>query len=178
MLSNIEEWKNTFDNLSKKNKTIKNLSDFLDISTTGKLNLADLTFSKFIFNKEIMESGLLTLKVYSDSNISNKLLSDIWEQAINGSQFIITPGISLTIPPVSTPATTFSIITPPVLELVSLSQAKFQLYNDLNSLKTQKDSKNFLLAFYNAFLGLRYIVSGTNSITPVPTPLSIISKTI
>jgi hypothetical protein len=178
MLSSIEEWKITFDKLSKNNKTIKNLSDFLDISTTGKLNLSDLTFSEFIFNKQIMEKGLLTLKVYSDLKVSNKLLSDIWEQAIIGSQFIITPGVAVTNPPITTPATIFSVVTPPILEIISLSQAKFQLYNDLNLLKSEKDNKNFLLAFYNAFLNLRYTISGFNSINPIPTPLSLISKTI
>jgi hypothetical protein len=80
--------------------------------------------------------------------------------------------------PTLTPATTYSIINPVILDPSSLRIAKENLLNSLLTLNNQNDSKAFLKCFRDSFLMLKYTISGLNSLVPTPTPLLINSNVV
>lgn len=175
MLDSLDNWVKEFNTISKNSDSIIILSKFLENMTTNKLELGVLSISAFTFNQESFKAQLSLMKTYNNKFEPNNILANAWETAILSSSFIVPPGTF--IKPAPTPATTFSA-PPLVVPDQSLKIAKQNLESDLNNLKMQNSSYEFIKCFYNAFLSLSYTITGINSIIPIPVSLLINSNTI
>jgi hypothetical protein len=170
MIDSLPTWKSEFEKIPKnKNSSMENLANYIDARVTGKMQLGTpfIGSSSFTFNKAVFLAPLSSLVPTVDP-ISGKLaMASAWQIAILASTMSASAGSI----GVLSPATTFSVITPPIIPSPTLVASYAALLSGLLALIPTPGPSQIPDLFHSAFSSLFYIVTGINSIAPTPTPL-------
>ena len=171
MIDPLPVWKAEFEKMPKtKNSSMEALANFIDARVTGKMQLGTpfLGNSSFTFNKAVFLAPLSSLIPTFDPISGRVALASAWQTAILASTMSASSG-SIGAP---SPATTFSVITPPIVPNPALLVVSYaSLLAGLLALVPTPGPSQVPDLFYSAFSSLSYIVTGLNSIAPTPTPL-------
>ena len=168
-IDSLTVWQNGWANLPKVNDDSwkQNLGDYVE-ARTANMSLATYTPSTnvtFSFNKSLF---VQTLDGVSGANLV-PILSDAFELAIIGSPIAVSPGTYIG---VSTPATTFSVVSSSLFDLASAALGAAKILELASAPKVSDPLlSDFPIKLRDAFLLLTATVSGTNSVVPTPGPL-------
>lgn len=132
----------------------------------------------FTFDETTFADQLLALTPKSNALAGIQGFADAWETAISTTLYPTTlallPLTTLGTPPAATPATTFSVITSVLIVSASITAAKDKILElaDSPTVADVNDSE-FPQKFRDATLLLKINVTGKNSVSPTPGPLSV-----
>jgi len=142
--------------------------------TTNPANLTLASPLVFVFNEATFATQLIALTPVSDALSGITGFANAWETAILTTVFPATLNVApgAFIPP-SSPATIFSSVTSVVLTPASIAAAKAKII-ELASAPPVSDvnDSEFPVKFRDAFLLLKINVTGLNSVSPTPGPLT------
>jgi len=163
------------------NDTLNSLPKVADTSWTDNLtgwykdNIANITPDPsllaasgftFTFNEAIFKTQLLTLAPTPDALAGITGFANAWQAAINATIIVCGPGTTLQ---PSSPATIFSVVAATIIDPSSVVLGFNKILEIADA--SPEDPPIFAEKFREATLQLKIIISGTNSITPTPTPL-------
>lgn len=125
----------------------------------------------FTFAEAIFAAQLLSLTPTTSALAGITGFANAWEAALNATTVVVGPG---SFKPPSSPATLFSVVATTIIDPPSIALGKAKLL-ELVTAPPVADPQNsqFPVKFREATLLLTITVSGTNSITPTPTPLTV-----
>lgn len=140
--------------------------------TTDPASLVPTGFV-FTFNQALFASQLIALTPVNDALSGITGFANAWEAAILATTVVVAPG---TFQPPTSPATLFSVIATTVIVPASIAAGKAKIIELASSppVADVNDSE-FPLKFREATLLLKINVTGTNSVTPTPGPLSVLN---
>lgn len=173
----LSTWKQKFSEIKPSDKPNGiNLANWLDGLTTNQL-IANGTVGDqhFTFNKGIFGNLINAAVPTPDPASAAAYISTSWATAIASSTYVPSPGVSVGAP---TPATTFSTVVG-LIDPTSVPQAQLILLKALLSARPTDNANDsaFSKAFRDAFLSLRFTLTGLNS-APTPVPLVFIGPAI
>lgn len=153
------------------------LTTFVDEEVTGKLLLSQINDESvnFTFSKSTFLQLLDNIIPSLDKKSNCRQIAAAWNSSISISKMTVLPGAYI-LPLGNQPASVFSIANI-MIQPISLVNATTTLENDLLNINNNNAPIDFVKSIRKAFLSLEYKIDGTNSITPTPTPLTIISGT-
>lgn len=124
----------------------------------------------FTFAQAALVSALDALSPTTSPSAGIDGFADAWEQALLASAIVVAP---LTFIPPSSPATTFSAVASAIIDVSSIEAGKAKLAELVSAppVANAQDSL-FPVKFREATLLLTVTISGTNSVTPTPGPLT------
>lgn len=125
----------------------------------------------FTFAKPIFKTQLLALTPTPSALAGITGFANAWETALNATTVVVAPG---TFKPPSSPATIFSVVASTIIDPASIAAGKAKII-ELVTAPPVDDAMNsqFPIKFRDATLLLTIIITGTNSATPTPSPLTV-----
>jgi hypothetical protein len=173
-------WKSEFKNLplvsSSVGDAMSNIADFVDQRVTGKMILGAPmggSFS-FTFNKAAFLSPLTSLTPSPSNSAGMNALASAWQSAVLSSNMIVASGAYVGAP---TPATMFATAVA-VVDSSSVAAAYSTLLSQLLAAQPVSEDPPFPTFFYDAFVALKYNVSGINMIPPPAGPQPLVAAMV
>lgn len=124
------------------------------------------TFAQSTFASELQGLTPVTTSLAGITNFANA-----WETALNSTTVLLAP---LSFKPPSTPATLFSVVASTTIDTASIAAGKNKLLELIAAPPVDDPTlSQFPIKFREATLLLTITAIGTNSIVPVPTPLTV-----
>ena len=124
----------------------------------------------FTFAKPVFKSALLALTPTTSALAGITGFANAWESALNATTVVVASGSFI---PPSSPHTLFSAVASTIIDPASIAAGKAKII-ELVSAPPVADAMNslFPIKFRDATLLLTITVTGTNSVTPTPGPLT------
>ena len=171
------EWIDAYAELEKvsDDSWMENLSSYIEDMTTGMTLDGFTPAPVFTFSKSDFKSSLIT----ADPNAIGSgvlALQTAFSVSIASSTMLVSAG---TITGAGTPAEIYSVVATTLPEPTSVTAGGLTIA-ELSSAPKTADPKEsqFPKKLYAAFAGLMYICTGTNSVTPTPSPLVLTAGVI
>jgi hypothetical protein len=127
----------------------------------------------FTFAESVFATQLLNLSPTMSAVEGVTKLADAWAAAILASSIAVGPGSFI---PPSTPATLFSVVASSTFDAASVTLGRSKILELIHATPvTNALDSEFPIKLRDAILILTFTVVGTDSITPVPGPLTAAS---